>query len=262
MVYPEIDIIGTGNLAHNLAPALEQSGFVINTIYGRTLKSAKKIADRLYQASVTDSLDFSNSKSKVFFLAVTDDAIESVSRELILPDEAIIAHTSGFKSLSTLGYTASPNIGVFYPLQTFSKLKRVSFTNIPIMIEGDNRLTEKMLYTIAGKMSDTVQILSSPQRKLVHLAAVFASNFTNALLMQANELLCSTKLDLQLLAPLIQETMAKSLSLGPENAQTGPASRGDLEVLDNQMKMLDNYPDIQDTYRLLTQQILNRSETD
>ena len=262
MTSPEIDIIGSGNLAANLAPALEQNGFVINNIYGRSIKSAKQVTDRLYQASATDSLDFSESKSTIYIIAISDDAIEEVSRELILPNNAIVAHTSGSKNLSILGYTASPNIGVLYPLQTFSKLKRVSFDNIPIFIEADNSFTEGILLRIAKGLSHNVSNATSSQRQLIHLAAIFASNFTNALLVHAADLITAAESDPQLLGPLVEETIKKSLLLGPKNAQTGPASRGDLEVLDVHMQMLESFPGMQETYRLLSQQILERSESD
>jgi predicted short-subunit dehydrogenase-like oxidoreductase (DUF2520 family) len=262
MNLPEIDIIGTGNLATSLAPALEQSGFVIGNVYGRSIKSAKSIANNLYQASATDSLNFSNSRSTVFILAVADNAIEEVARELVLPSKAVVAHTSGSKNLSLLGYTASPNIGVFYPLQSFSKIKRVAFDNVPILIEGDNSFTRKVLLALGRKISNSVKEASSKQRRMIHLAAIFASNFTNAVLVHANELMQSTNSDLQLLSPLIEETMSKSLALGPENAQTGPAARRDLEVLDEHLKMLENFPAMKETYQLISQQILDRSETD
>ena len=262
MNLPEIDIIGTGNLATSLAPALEQNGLVIGSVYGRSSKSAQRIADNLYQASATTSLDFSNSRSKVFLLAVADDAIEEVARELVLPLNAIVAHTSGSRNLSLLGYTASPNIGVFYPLQTFSNLKRVTFDEVPILIEGDNNFTRKVLRGLARKISNTVSEATSKQRRLIHLAAIFANNFTNAMLVHANELMLMAKSDLHLLGPLIEETMNKSMAIGPENAQTGPAARGDLDILDEHLQMLDKYPDLKDTYQLISQQILNRSEED
>ena len=262
MNLPEIDIIGSGNLATSLAPALEQNGFVIGNVYGRSIKSAQRIADNLYQASATDSLNFSNSKSTVFLLAVADNAIEEVARELVLPINAVVAHTSGSRSLSVLGYTASPNIGVFYPLQTFSKLKRVGFNDVPILIEGDNSFTRKALYGVAKKISNTVNEATSKQRRIIHLAAIFASNFTNAMLVHAKDLMHDAKSDLQLLGPLLEETINKSMVLGPENAQTGPAARGDLEVLDEHLEMLEKYPIMKETYQLISQQILNRSETD
>ena len=262
MNLPEIDIIGTGNLATSLAPALEQNGFVIGNVYGRSIKSAQRIANNLYQASATDSLNFGNSRSSVFLLAIADDAIEEVARELVLPSKAVVAHTSGTKNLSVLGYTASPNIGVFYPLQTFSKIKRVSFDKLPILIEGDNSYTRKVLQGLAKRISGTVRESSSKQRRMIHLAAIFAGNFTNAMLANASELMQTSNSDLQLLRPLIEETINKSMALGPENAQTGPAARGDIEVLDEHLLMLEKYPDLRETYRLISQQIIDRSETD
>ncbi len=262
MALPEIDIIGTGNLATVLAPNLEQNGFVVNGVYGRNLHEAERIANRLYQASPTDNLDFSESRSNVFILALSDDAIEEVSRELVLPENAVIAHTSGSMSLSVLGYTACNNIGVFYPLQSFSKNRPISFAEIPILIEGDNRYTRQVLTQIAKKLSKTVQEASSKQRLMIHLAAIFASNFTNAMMANASDLLKSVKMDFDLLAPLVLETMEKSFELGPDEAQTGPASRGDLEVLDRHLEILANLPDKQELYKLVSQHILDRKNAE
>lgn len=262
MSLPEIDIIGTGNVASVLAPNFEQRGFIINHIYGRDLSRAEQLANRLYQARPTDNLDFSSSKSNIFILAITDDAIEEVSRELILPDEAIVAHTSGAKPISVLGYTASNNIGVFYPLQTFSKNKKVSFEDVPILIEGDNSFTRNILRKVAKKMTNTVQETSSKQRLMIHLAAVFANNFSNFMLLQAFEIMQAAKLDFDLLAPLVAETMEKSFELGPEQAQTGPAKRGDLEILEKHLEMLEGLTDKEAIYTLLSQQILDRSNAE
>ena len=252
-----IDIIGTGNLAFNLAPALEQAGFVVNRIYGRNAQAARELAGRLYQAAIQPSLDFSDSPSNLFILAIADDAIEEVSRELILPDKAVVAHTSGSKSLSVLGYTASPNIGVLYPLQTFSKVKKTGFKDVPILIEGDNKYTRKILTTVAARLSRQVLTADSRQRRLIHLAAVMAANFTNALLHQANQVLQQAGSDLDILAPLMAETLQKSFTLGPQQAQTGPAVRGDLQVLETHLEMLAGKPQLQETYRLLSQYILD-----
>lgn len=262
MTLPEIDIIGTGSLAINLAPALEQAGMVINNVYGRSTASAKKITNNLYQANPTTDLDLSSSKSGLFLILVTDNVIEEVSRELVLPDNAIVAHTSGPMSISVLGYTASPNIGVLYPLQTFSSQKRVHFNEVPLLIEGDNKLTRKVMHSVANKLSNNVHEASSAQRRMIHLAAIFAANFTNSLLVQANTLLEKADADLDILAPLLEETIRKSLALGPVKAQTGPASRGDLEVLDQHMELLERYPDLQEVYQLISQQILDRYERD
>jgi predicted short-subunit dehydrogenase-like oxidoreductase (DUF2520 family) len=258
MALPEIDIIGAGNLATNLAPNLEQNGIVVNTIYSRDLKDAKQLANRLYQANITDNLDFSDSNSSVFILAVSDNAVENIARELILPEDAIVAHTSGSIPLSVLGYTASPNIGVFYPLQTFSKAKKLSFQDIPILVEGDNSYTRKTLSLLGQKISRNVQEASSKQRLMIHLAAVFASNFTNAMLLHAQDILQAINVNSSILAPLVQETFEKSFALGALKGQTGPAKRGDLDILDMHMEMLNGLEDKKEVYQLISQQILDR----
>lgn len=262
MALPEIDIIGAGNLATNLGPNLEQNGLVVNAVYSRDIRDAKKLANKLYQATVTDQLDFSASRSTVFILAVSDSAIEGVARELILPENAIVAHTSGSIPLSVLGYTASQNIGVFYPLQTFSKAKSLSFKDIPILIEGENKYTSKTLRLVAQKISENVRTTSTKERLMIHLAAIFASNFTNAMLIHAEDILKAANVDTSILVPLVQETMEKSFSLGALRGQTGPAHRGDLDILEMHMEMLNNLEDKKEVYQLISQQILDRFENE
>jgi pyrroline-5-carboxylate reductase len=133
-----ISFIGSGNLAWHLAPALENSGFVVKEVYSRNARHAEALTGRLYQAKVKASLDFSTSPSSVFIIAVNDESINEIAREIIVPDEAILAHTSGGIPLTDLQFAATPNIGVFYPLQTFTKSKKVDFKQTPIFVESAN----------------------------------------------------------------------------------------------------------------------------
>ncbi len=253
----KIDFIGAGNLAWNLAPALENAGASVRNIYSRNPENAKRLASKLYEGQVKTDLDFSQNEVDIILIAVADDAIEEVVKEIILPDNVIIAHTSGAVPLSTLGYLAALNIGVFYPLQTFTKKQRVNFSEIPILIEGENTDTINALIKLAEKVSSNVYNISSNQRQQLHLAAVFANNFTNWMLTQSQAILKKSDLDLSLLQPLLEQSIAKAIELEPQNAQTGPAKRGDFEVLDAQMKLLAHQPERQELYRLITQQIVN-----
>ena len=236
---PKIDIIGAGNLMWSLAPALENAGFKIQHVFSRDSKNAKRLAKTLYEASVKKSLDFSNSSSSIFIIAVADDAIPEIVREIILPLDAILVHTSGSMPLSSLGYAATPNIGVFYPLQSFTKGKLANFRDVPILIESENAPTKQVLINVAKAISKDVFPITSEARKRIHLAAVFASNFSNHMITEAKELMDDIGLDFDLLKPLIAETINKSLSIGPEEAQTGPAARGDTEILEQHSSMLE-----------------------
>jgi predicted short-subunit dehydrogenase-like oxidoreductase (DUF2520 family) len=253
-----VSFIGSGNLAWHLAPALDNTDFPVKEVFSLHQKNAKALAERLYQAEVKSSLDFSSSPSRLFIISVNDDAIQDIAQDIVLPPDSIVVHTSGSQTMGVLGYTGTENIGVFYPLQTFTKTQKVDFKEIPILIESENSDTERILMTMGKAISKKVYKISSENRKSLHVAAVFASNFTNHMITIAQEILENKGLDLELLKPLIVETINKSLAIGPETAQTGPAKRGDLEILDKHIEFLQSDEKVSEIYRIISQHILDR----
>jgi predicted short-subunit dehydrogenase-like oxidoreductase (DUF2520 family) len=253
-----VSFIGSGNLAWHLAPALDNAGYSVREVYSRNPRHAEALVGRLYQGDVKATLDFSTSNSSLFIIAVSDDAIRDIVQEIILPEDAILVHTSGSQPLSVLGYAATPDTGVFYPLQTFSKSKKVDFKDIPIFIESESDAVAKVLTKAAKAISGKVRQISSDDRKAMHVAAVFASNFTNHMLTLSKEILSKSKLDFDILKPLIVETINKSISIGPEAAQTGPAKRGDLEILDKHIEFLQDNETVAEIYRIISQHILDK----
>jgi predicted short-subunit dehydrogenase-like oxidoreductase (DUF2520 family) len=257
-----ISFIGSGNLAWHLAPTLENAGHAVTEVYSRNKKNAQGLVEKLYQAEIKEDLNFGDSDADIIIIAVADDAIEEVVQELILPEDAIVVHTSGAKSIGILGYAATENFGVFYPLQTFSKSKKVQFDEIPICIEAENSFTESVLKSLANDISKQVYIIDSQERRTLHVAAVFACNFTNHCLTIAEQILHSNKLDFKILKPLIAETINKSLELGPLKAQTGPAKRHDFETLDGHMAYLESNEELAELYRLFSQNIVDSHPLD
>ena len=152
---------------------------------------------------------------------------------------------------------ASSQYGVFYPLQSFTFGEKISFRNIPILIEAFDPKIEKILLQLGESLSQKVENANSAQRKYIHLAAVFASNFSNHLLHMASEILKSSGKDLSLLEPLLDGSLSKAVKLGPKNAQTGPASREDYETIQAQLSMLEGNPDWVEVYELFTRQIID-----
>jgi predicted short-subunit dehydrogenase-like oxidoreductase (DUF2520 family) len=254
----QISIIGSGNLAWHLAPALENAGYPVQEIYSRNPAHADALVGHLYAAEVKASLDFSTSSSGIFIIATADDAIESISQELVLPEGAILLHTSGTKPLSILGYAATPDIGVFYPLQTFTKTRKMNFKEVPVFIEAENEKTESVLLDMARGISDNVHKINSKERRALHVAAVFASNFTNHMLLLSQEIMREHSLSYDWLKPLVAEMINKSLAIGPENAQTGPARRGDFDILDQHTEFLQDDESLNEIYRLISQDIIDR----
>lgn len=254
----QVSFIGSGNLAWHLAPALDNTDFPVQEVYSRNPSHAAMLVERLYEAEVKASLDFSTSTSEIFIIAAKDEAIEEVVQEIILPDDAILVHTSGSQPLTILGYAATQNLGVFYPLQTFSKDKKVEFEGVPVFIESANPTTEKVLKAMGQSLSKTVISINSYERKALHVAAIFASNFTNHMLLVAQDIMKENSLVYDWLKPLIAEMINKSLMIGPENAQTGPARRGDLEILDKHLEFLQDNPSAAELYKVISQHIIDR----
>jgi len=250
--------IGAGNLAWHLAPALDNTDFAVREVYSRNPKHAQTLVEKLYQADAKCSLDFSESHCRIFVLAITDDSIASVVQELILPDDAILIHTSGSQPLSILEYAATPFTGVYYPLQTFTKSRKLNFNEVPIFIESDDASTQKVLVNMAKAVSSNVHTISSEKRKALHVAAVFASNFTNHMLTLAQEVASNRKLDFEFLKPLVIETVNKAMTLGPVNSQTGPAKRGDLQILDEHFEFLSDDESMAELYKIISQDIIDR----
>lgn len=251
----KISIIGSGNVALHLSQALENAGHSIQEVYSRDLAHAKNLASKLYDAFATNDLDFTQSQAKVFFVAVSDDAIEEVLTDLRIPDDAIIAHTSGTKPIEVLDLLFH-NQGVFYPLQTFSKGRKILFDEIPICLEANNQDTVNALTEIAKSISEFIYYFNSEKRKVVHIAAVFACNFTNHLLAISKEILDKEDINYGILNTVISETINKALDLEPKEMQTGPAIRKDTKVLQEHLKFLKDEPDRRQIYRILSESIL------
>jgi predicted short-subunit dehydrogenase-like oxidoreductase (DUF2520 family) len=137
-------------------------------------------------------------KTDITIIAVSDDAIETVSSKI---STDFVVHTSGSMPLSALKNNTRK--GVFYPLQTFSKKKKVDFTQIPFCIEATTEKDEKLLEKLAGFLSKKIYRISSEQRKAIHVAAVFANNFTNHMYKIAHDICNTHQIPIEILNPLI-----------------------------------------------------------
>ena len=253
----KIAILGAGNLAWNLAPALEDAGHEITEVYARDLQKAKEITERIYSATPMDDLDFSESRAELFILAIKDDALSEVADQVILPEGSILVHTSGAMPMEVLSQSSASYVGVFYPLQSFTKGKKVDFEEVPFLLESEDEGTLQLLKKVAKSLSQLVYILRGKDRQGVHVAAVFASNFTNHMLRIAEDILHRQGLDAELLKPLIIESISKSLQLGARKAQTGPAIREDYETLETHHHFLAYNKQLAEIYRLISQDIID-----
>ncbi len=243
--------IGAGNLATHLAQALYSSGIKIVQVYSRSLQSASDLSKKIKSEAICD-LSKINFNADLYIFAVTDGVIADLYDSLDWHNKMIV-HTAG--SIPLQVFKNQANTGVFYPLQTFSKHRLVYFKQIPICIEANEQETENKLVHLAQKISTNVQIIDSEQRKQIHLAAVFACNFSNHMYAIANEILAKKRIDFEIIRPLILETTQKALENDPVSVQTGPALRSDKAVEENHQEMLVDSSIFQKIYRFVSQSI-------
>jgi len=249
-----IVLIGAGNVATHLALTFYKSGLNIFQIYSRSLDSAQELAEKVQAQQLTD-FHHLNLSSDLYIISIADNAMEEVTSHLDLNDKFVV-HTSGSVPMEILN-TVSTNYGVLYPLQTFSKIRKLDFNNIPLCLEANNSNNFEKLNSIAKLISKNIQVIDSEQRKKLHLAAVFACNFPNFMYSIAEEITNQSDIDFDILRPLIKETADKILEISPREAQTGPAKRGDKKIMNEHLEMLSEFPEFKEIYKLISSEIQN-----
>lgn len=254
----KIVVLGTGNVGTQLSFALFEKGLGPGMVYNRHGDKAAALASRL-GCAWTDDLHRLPTDADLYICTLKDAALEEVLQQIPDPGRGLWVHTSGSLPMTVLAPYAR-HYGVLYPLQTFSRERRVSFDRIPLCLEASGGQEMKTLRQLAESLSQDVREMSSDQRACMHLAAVFACNFVNACYGVAGDVLAQGGLDFGLLLPLIEETAAKVHDMAPDEAQTGPAVRGDGNITGRHLALLDTWqrPEWAALYRQMSELIYSR----
>lgn len=241
-------VIGSGNVAQHLIQAfLKSDTIALQQVFSRQKESVSHLVDDSKIATNWQQL----LESDIYIIAVSDSAIAEVSSNLPFKNRFVV-HTSGGVPLEELD--SKNRRGVFYPLQTFSKDKEVDFSKIPICLESEVDDDYTTLEDLAEAINAKHYLISSNQRKSLHVAAVFVNNFTNHLYQIGKEICAEHQLPFEILKPLITETAEKVQHLSPLEAQTGPAKRNDQNTIQAHLALLTNNMQ-KEIYKILTQSI-------
>ncbi|MEX1382107.1 Rossmann-like and DUF2520 domain-containing protein [Lutibacter sp.] len=245
----KISIIGVGNVGYHLtAILLKSKNIELIEVYNRTIDKIQYLKN---VTSITTNLN-QLKEADIYIICVADDAIVEVSEKLNFNNKLVV-HTSGSVAMEELKCNA--NKGVFYLLQSFSKDKKIDFSNIPICIEATSKADLELLKNLAKTISKNCYKINSEQRKNLHVAAVFVNNFVNHLYFIGNQICKDNNIPFEILHPIIKETALKIETLSPFDAQTGPAKRNDSKTLKKHEAMLTKNQ--KEIYKLLTQSIYN-----
>jgi predicted short-subunit dehydrogenase-like oxidoreductase (DUF2520 family) len=245
--------IGSGNVATHLALALKASGAELLQVYSFTMANAQALA-MVLNSQATDDLQQLHRDADLYVISVKDDVITPVLQQL-KGLKGMVVHTAGAVDLSVFRDLNLPHYGVLYPLQTFSKDRAIDFSTVPLCLEAGTDSDLQHLLVLAAKLSNRVYEVNSENRKLLHLAAVFACNFSNHLYHLGAGLLQQKGLAFDLLKPLIAETASKVQTAMPIDVQTGPAIRGDEATMKRHLDLLADQPMLQDIYETLSNSI-------
>jgi predicted short-subunit dehydrogenase-like oxidoreductase (DUF2520 family) len=253
----KIVFIGAGNLATNLAHELYSKGQSILQIYSRTEESAKTLSEAVCAEAITNVGQI-ETNADLYIFSVKDSALEELLAQMP-PTSGVWTHTAGSIPLNIFEKYHN-DYGVVYPFQTFSKERKVDFSEIPVFIEANSDQNLHLLRDFVAQFSRKAFPLSSEKRKYIHLCGVFACNFVNHLYAVAGDILASQEIPFDVLLPLIDETARKVHELSPKEAQTGPAVRYDENVIAKHLSMLAGENEKQ-LYELLSKNIHETNKT-
>ena len=249
-----IALIGAGNVATHLGKAWQQTGCKVVQVYSRTEQSASELAAYLGVPFVT-SLDDVCTDADIYVVAVKDAVLQELIPVLVKGrEEALFVHTAGSMPMAVWQGLALRH-GVFYPMQTFSKGRSVDFDSVSFFVEANNQIDTETLKSLAKTLSPKVYEATSEQRMYLHMAAVFACNFTNHMYALSAHMLKKHGLPFESMLPLIDETARKVHELQPLEAQTGPAVRRDVNVMNKHLDMLVEEPKIRNIYKIISDNI-------
>lgn len=269
-------LLGAGRVATSLAPALVEAGFRLRQVWSRTERSARMLAASL-DVPYTDSLDAVVPDADIYIACVADGALPDLAKRVVevvgslgsleslgsIGGEVrripLFLHTAGSVPMDVWRQAGASHYGILYPLQTFSKERTVDMREVSLFVEASDEDALRRTEALASCLSDKVYRADSRRRARLHVAAVFACNFTNAMYDAAYRLLAQDEIPFEVLLPLIDETAAKVHTLIPRMAQTGPAARGDVAVMHSHMEALAQDKELQSLYESISRLIRERA---
>ncbi|MFH0757247.1 MAG: DUF2520 domain-containing protein [Bacteroidota bacterium] len=247
-----IAVLGAGNVATHISRHLHAGGQHISCIWSRSQEHADRLAGQVKAVGISD-LASVTPDADYYLLALPDCAIPQIA-SVFKGHGGIWMHTAGAVPMELLGKFFK-DYGVFYPLQTLSAEREISLADTPMLLEGSDSEVLELIRSLASTVSATVIELDSARRLVVHMAAVFANNFTNHMANIAGQILEEHEADLSLLAPILRETFAKIEALGPARAQTGPAMRDDRMTMQKHLGLLKGHPEWEKLYTFISRDI-------
>lgn len=258
---PTIVAIGAGNIASHLVPALHSIGCNVKQVFSRKLYKARGLAHRV-NADGINSISNITPDADWYLIMVADDGIKEVINQLpILNSNSIVCHTSGATSSDILK-DITKNYGSFYALQSFKKDQHLDLSILPFLLNANNIETLRTIRVIARQISENVYDVTDEDRLRYHLAAVYVNNFTNHMACIADQILSNSKLNPEVLRPIMNTTFNKIIQNNPCQVQTGPAVRKDIKLQNKHLELIQDNDHWIKIYKTISNSISNTNNKD
>lgn len=251
-------IVGSGNVASHFAKSLYRAGHQISQVISRHEANAQRLASCFQGTEASEDLTDLKNDVDVVLIAVNDDAIPEVVKQIRADSRSTILHTSGATPLHILDSFSYS--GVIYPPQSIKKDTFLDFKKLPLGIEANNKEVEQMLFSVFSELSSHLFHCNSQQRLALHISSVFVNNFSNTLYQIASDILKENELSFDLLKPIVLKTAEMIQDHAPSEVQTGPAVRNDTKTISTHLEFLKENTQWREIYQLLTDEIIKQSQ--
>ena len=239
-----IAIVGAGTVGTAVAVRWTRAGHAIVAVTGREATAARA-ARWLPDVAVAEIAD-AVGDAEVVAVAVPDRAIEAAAASAAerIDEGTVVLHLSGALGLQVLDPVATAG-GIplaIHPLQTFADIEGAidALDGSVMAVTADREAGWRVGDALAADLGGRPFHLADEHRAVYHAAAVFASNYLIAVSGAAAGLFEAAGVPDPLVAmrPLQEATLANIHRLGPRDALTGPAVRGDAETIDRNLEAI------------------------
>ena len=261
-----VTLIGAGNLAQAIGPALRAAGYNIDAVASRSSAASRKRGNTLARklGARTIALEDAAPDSDIIWICHTDDALANTAKWLALKPgwkNKIVFHSSGALSSDVLAPLkhAGGSVASLHPMMTFVPGSWPKLRGVPFAVEGDARAiaVARRLVKELGAELFTIRKSAKP---LYHALGSFSSPLIIATLVTAERVGRGAGLTAsqtrKVIGPILHQTLKNYLEGGAAAAFSGPIKRGDLNTVRRHLKELKRVPAAREVYRALVRSAL------
>jgi predicted short-subunit dehydrogenase-like oxidoreductase (DUF2520 family) len=261
-----ITLIGAGNLAHALGPALRAAGYKIEAVAARETASSRRRAAQLARKVDAEAITMEDGGpgSDIVWICHTDDALAETARKLAEKrgwKSKIVFHSSGALTSEVLSplKRAGASTASLHPMMTFVPGTLPKMRGVPFAVEGDNRAVAAAR-AVVRDLGAEVFAIQKAAKPLYHALGSFSSPLVVATLATAERVGRGAGLNAtqtrRVIGPILRQTLNNYLERGAPAAFSGPIKRGDVNTVRRHLKELRRVPGANEVYRALVKSAL------